>query len=68
MKDPGFMKTKTTKKPGKKSTYSMLVGSGEKERTLFDTIVYAAVMLSAVVAILQFSLQPDRLPLSMLPS
>lgn len=62
------MKTKTKKNPAKESTYSMLVQSGEKKRTFFETIVYAVVMASAIVAILQFSLQPDRLPLSSLPN
>ena len=61
------MKTKKLKKPEKESTYSMLVRSGEKKRTYFETIVYAVVMISAIVAILQFSLQPDRFPVSTLP-
>jgi hypothetical protein len=62
------MKTQTQKKPEKESTYSMLVRSGEKKQTILETIVYAVIMVSAVVAIVQFSLQPDRLPLSTLPS
>ena len=41
----------------------MLVHSGEKKGTCFETIVYAVVMISAIAAILQFSLQPDPLPL-----
>ena len=61
------MKTKQLNKPKNKSTYSMLVHSGEKKRTYFETIVYAVIMVSAVVAILQFSLQPDPLPLTTLP-
>jgi hypothetical protein len=40
------------------STYSLLVRSEEKKRALFETIVYALVILSAVTAILQFAEQP----------
>jgi hypothetical protein len=40
------------------STYSLLVRSEEKKRALFETLVYALVILSAVVAILQFADQP----------
>jgi hypothetical protein len=61
------MKTKKLNKSGKESTYSMLVASGEKRRTYFETIVYAVVMVSAIVAILQFSLAPDPLPMTTLP-
>jgi hypothetical protein len=61
------MKTKKQKKPEKESTYSMLVRSNEKKRGYFETIVYAVVMVTAIAAILQFSLQPDPLPLTTLP-
>ena len=45
-----------------KSTYSMLVQSEEKERNLFETLVYGAIVLSAVVAIWQVAHQPVKVP------
>jgi hypothetical protein len=38
-----------------KSTYALLVRSEEKERGLFETIVYSLLVLSAVVGIWQFA-------------
>ena len=38
-------------------TYALLVGSEEKKRALFETIVYGLVVLSAAVAIVQFAEQ-----------
>ena len=40
-----------TNNPSKKSTYSMLVQAEEKERNLFETLVYGVIILSAVAAI-----------------
>ena len=48
------------------STYSLLVRSEEMKRDLFETLVYGLIIVSAVVAILQFSVQPDSLPFSSL--
>ena len=45
-----------------KSTYSLLVQSEEKERNLFETLVYGAIVLSAVVAIWQVAHQPVKVP------
>ena len=45
-----------------KSTYSMLVQSEEKERNLFETLVYSVIVMSAVVAIWQVAHQPVRVP------
>ncbi len=45
-----------------KSTYSMLVQAEEKERNLFETLVYGVIVLSAVVAIWQVAHQPIKLP------
>ena len=45
-----------------KSTYSMLVQSEEKERNLFETLVYSVIVLSAVVAIWQVAHQPVKVP------
>ena len=61
------MKTNKLTKPGEESTYSMLLAGEEKKRGYFETIVYAVVMISAIVAIMQFSLQPSSLPLPTLP-
>ena len=45
-----------------KSTYSMLVQSEEKERNLFETLVYGVIVLSAVAAIWQVAHQPVKVP------
>jgi hypothetical protein len=45
-----------------KSTYSMLVQSEEKERNLFETLVYGVIVMSAVIAIWQVAHQPLRMP------
>jgi hypothetical protein len=52
------MKANEPIKEVEESTYSLLVRSEEKKRALFETLVYAMVILSAVVAILQFADQP----------
>jgi hypothetical protein len=49
------------------STYSLLVRSQERNRAVFEAIVYGLIILSAVAAILQFTDQPDPLPLTALP-
>jgi hypothetical protein len=38
-----------------KSTYALLLQSEEKERGLFETIVYSLLVLSAVIGIWQFA-------------
>jgi multidrug resistance efflux pump len=45
-----------------KSTYSMLVQSEEKQRNVFETLVYGVIVLSAVVAIWQVAHQPVKVP------
>ena len=45
-----------------KSTYSMLVQAEEKERNLFETLVYGVIVLSAVAAIWQVAHQPVKVP------
>ena len=45
-----------------KSTYSMLVQAEEKERNVFETLVYGVIVLSAVVAIWQVAHQPVKVP------
>ena len=45
-----------------KSTYSMLVQAEEKERNVFETLVYGVIVLSAVVAIWQVAHQPIKVP------
>ena len=52
------MKTNQPNDKGEESTYALLVRSEEKKRVLFETIVYALVILSALAAILQFVDQP----------
>jgi hypothetical protein len=62
------MKTTKLGKTHEESTYAMLVRCEERKRGYFETIIYALVVVSAVVAILQFTLQPDPLPLTAIPS
>jgi hypothetical protein len=52
------MKTNQPKNKVEESTYALLVRSEDKKRALFETIVYALVILSALAAILQFVDQP----------
>jgi hypothetical protein len=43
------------------TTYAMLVQSEEKGRSIMETAVYALLGLSAILSILQFVQQPERL-------
>jgi hypothetical protein len=43
------------------TTYALLVQSEEKGRNIMETAVYALLGLSAILSILQFVQQPDRL-------
>ena len=52
------MKTKQTNNNVEESTYALLVRSEDKKRALFETIFYGLVILSALLAILQFVDQP----------
>jgi hypothetical protein len=44
------------------TTYAMLVQSEEKGRSIMETAVYALLGLSAILSILQFAQQPERIP------
>jgi hypothetical protein len=44
------------------TTYTLLVQSEEKGRSIMETAVYALLGLSAILSILQFVQQPERLP------
>ncbi len=44
------------------TTYALLVQSEEKGRGIMETAVYALLGLSAILSILQFVQQPNRLP------
>jgi hypothetical protein len=44
------------------TTYALLVQSEEKGRSIMETAVYALLGLSAILSILQFVQQPERLP------
>ena len=61
------MKTNQTNNEVHESTYALLVRSEDKERNLFETIVYGLFVLSAVAAIWQFAHQPINLPLATMP-
>ncbi|HSP45493.1 MAG TPA: hypothetical protein VLO30_05835 [Chthoniobacterales bacterium] len=49
------MKTNKSLNQNPTSTYAMLVRSEEKERGLFETLVYTLLVLSAVAGIWQFA-------------
>jgi hypothetical protein len=44
------------------TTYALLVQSEEKGRSIMETAVYALLGLSAILSILQFARQPERMP------
>jgi hypothetical protein len=44
------------------TTYALLVRSEEKGLSIMETAIYALLGLSAILSILQFVQQPDRLP------
>jgi hypothetical protein len=44
------------------TTYALLVQSEEKGRSIMETAVYALLGLSAILSILQFIKQPERMP------
>ena len=52
------MKTSQTNNNVEESTYALLVRSEDKKRALVETIVYGLIILSVLVAILQFADQP----------
>ena len=49
------MKTNHSLNSTRKSTYALLAQSEEKERGLFETLVYSLLVLSAVIGIWQFA-------------
>jgi hypothetical protein len=49
------MKTNQIRNQAKKSTYALLLQSEEKERGLFETLVYSLLIVSAVIGIWQFA-------------
>ncbi|MFZ1219121.1 MAG: hypothetical protein WAO00_07500 [Chthoniobacterales bacterium] len=49
------MKPNQSRNQVRKSTYAMLLQSEEKERSLFETLVYSMLVLSAVIGIWQFA-------------
>ncbi|HEX8897197.1 MAG TPA: hypothetical protein VF751_00740 [Chthoniobacterales bacterium] len=49
------MITNQSLNPVRKSTYALLVRSEEKERGVFETIIYSLLVLSAVIGIWQFA-------------
>ena len=55
-KSEALMKTHTA------NTYDLIVESEDKNRTLFETLIYVLFILSAVISILQFVVQPIVVP------
>ena len=49
------MKNNQAQTQVKKSTYALLLQSEEKERGLFETLIYGMLVLSAVIGIWQFA-------------
>ena len=58
------MQNKTYSAQGFESTYAMIVRSEEKERSLFEGLVYFAVVLSALISLWHAATQPVALPLN----
>ena len=56
------MKTNQSSNQVRKSTYSLLIRSEEKERNLFEIAACGLFVLSAVAAIFQFASQPVKIP------
>jgi hypothetical protein len=46
----------------KSTTYDLIVQSEDKNRTLIETVIYALFILSAIVSIWQFVMQPIVVP------
>lgn len=46
----------------KSTTYDLIVESEDKNRTLIETIIYALFIVSAIVSIWQFVVQPIIVP------
>jgi hypothetical protein len=44
------------------NTYDLIMESEDKNRTAFETVIYVLFILSAVVSILQFLVQPIVVP------
>jgi hypothetical protein len=44
------------------NTYDLIVQSEDKNRTVLETVIYVLFILSAVVSILQFVVQPIVVP------
>jgi hypothetical protein len=54
--------TNITQSDARRSTYSLLVGSEEKSRSVFEIAIFAAVILSSVVSIWQVAQQRVTVP------
>lgn len=50
--------TNKTKTAARQSTYSLLVRSEEKERNIFETVIYTLFVLCAAIGVWQFVQQP----------
>lgn len=50
--------TNKTETGARQSTYSLLIRSEEKERNIFETVIYALFVVCAVVGVWQFVQQP----------
>jgi hypothetical protein len=46
----------------RKSTYDLLVESEDKSRTVIESVIYMLFVLSAVISIAQFAMQPVIVP------
>ena len=62
------MKTNQLTPKIRRSTYALLVRSEERERSLFEAVVYGLFTLCAIAAIWQFVQQPVILPLGAAPA
>jgi hypothetical protein len=58
----GLAKPDTSMETKFESTYALIVRSEEKSRTILETVVYVAFILSAVFSIWQFAQHPVTVP------
>jgi hypothetical protein len=61
----GVFKRKVQRLMNNDTTYALLVQSEEKGRSIMETAIYALLGLSAILSILQFVQQPNRLPVTL---
>lgn len=62
------MKAISNDHEGFESTYALLMRSEEKQRGRFETFVYTLLVMSCLLAVMQFGRQAMTLPTGLVPS